>query len=184
MIIPDEITRTAVDKYCALARVIKENGSLAVMQINHAGRQSPNFIGGRIPFVRRPLSASATEVGQNSRDGILTNITNYILFQEAREMSEMDIADVTEKFMRGARLAHLSGFDGVQIHAAHGCKWHFLFDLDKHSLFRQSLQQIFLLNSCLAKRIFVRTSLDRRSPFFITFSLRSALRSHRSSSLE
>jgi 2,4-dienoyl-CoA reductase-like NADH-dependent reductase (Old Yellow Enzyme family) len=36
-------------------------------------------------------------------------------------MSLENIDDVVEAFVRGAKLAVLAGFDGVQLHAAHGC---------------------------------------------------------------
>jgi len=39
-------------------------------------------------------------------------------------MSISDIDDTVEGFVRGATVAHMSGFDGVQIHAAHGCEYH------------------------------------------------------------
>ena len=102
---------------------------LAILQLNHTGRQSPNFIGGRLPFVA-PLSASATRVGSSSRTAQSTSATaqwiSYLayalLFQRAREMTRSDIDEVISACMRGARLAVEAGFDGVQLHAAHGCE--------------------------------------------------------------
>ncbi len=37
-----------------------------------------------------------------------------------REMTKDDIQRITDAFGKGAELAHKSGFDGIQIHAAHG----------------------------------------------------------------
>lgn len=127
MLVPSTLTDSSIRKFAALAASIKspdgeENGSLAVMQISHAGRQSPNFLGGRVPFLQHPLSASATRVGGKAKGSVLNRALNALLFQEARAMTESDIVGVVDGFVRGARLAHRSGFDGVQLHAAHGCK--------------------------------------------------------------
>ena len=127
MLIPTTITDSSIRDFRVLASAIKspdgnENRTLAVMQISHAGRQSPNFIGGRIPFIRHPLSASATRVGRGTGGNVLTKALNRLLFPEARAMTEHDIDEAIAGFVRGANLAHLSGFDGVQLHAAHGCK--------------------------------------------------------------
>jgi 2,4-dienoyl-CoA reductase-like NADH-dependent reductase (Old Yellow Enzyme family) len=40
-------------------------------------------------------------------------------------MSLADIDDAVEAFVRGAKLAKLAGFDGIQLHAAHGCECFF-----------------------------------------------------------
>ena len=99
---------------------------LVIIQLNHTGRQSPNGLGGRWPFIQRPLSASATRVGSSceprQRNGSLTFIANTLLFQEARAMTEAEIKETVDSFVRGARLAHETGFDGIQLHAAHGCE--------------------------------------------------------------
>jgi len=42
------------------------------------------------------------------------------MFQKPQEMSRMDIDEVVEAFVRGAELAVKSGFDGIELHAAHG----------------------------------------------------------------
>jgi len=41
-------------------------------------------------------------------------------FPVPKEMTEADIVDVRQRFVRAAQLAEQSGFTGVQIHAAHG----------------------------------------------------------------
>lgn len=37
-------------------------------------------------------------------------------------MSLQDVDEVVTAFVRGARVALESGFDGIQLHAAHGCE--------------------------------------------------------------
>jgi len=75
------------------------------MQINHPGRQMPAALG------QPTLAPSAVPMtlGSFSRQ-----------FSPPRAMSETDIAEVKERFINTARLSQDLGFDGVQIHAAHG----------------------------------------------------------------
>lgn len=123
---------------------IRKNGkirSLAIMQLSHVGRQSPVLIGGRPPFIppvapspvavgSRTLAAkpssttsSSTQLpeeedlreGRNSSDPVFR-----ILFQVPREMTLDDIANVQLSFVTAALVALKSGFDGVQLHCAHG----------------------------------------------------------------
>jgi 2,4-dienoyl-CoA reductase-like NADH-dependent reductase (Old Yellow Enzyme family) len=92
------------------------------MQLSHAGRQSPNVLGGRRPFAP-PLSPSAIALGSGKKNkGFLSSLFHRLLFQVPQEMSLANIDDVVEGFVRGAKLAALTGFDGVQLHAAHGCE--------------------------------------------------------------
>ncbi len=75
------------------------------MQINHPGRQ---------------VFAS------NNRDAIAPSavpvaIEGYAhLFAQPRAMTDADIAEVIRRFADTAVLAEVVGFDGVQVHAAHG----------------------------------------------------------------
>ncbi|KAG2361859.1 hypothetical protein BDR07DRAFT_1358465 [Suillus spraguei] len=97
--------------------------TLAIMQLSHAGRQSANFIGGRLPFVP-PLAPSSIRVGaghtENRERGAVSDLMFHALFQVPTEMTTLDILYVQSSFVRGAVLAYKSGFDGVQLHAAHG----------------------------------------------------------------
>lgn len=97
----------------------RENGGvLAVMQLSHAGRQSINFIGGRA-ILRAPLAPSAVRV-QEKKVGWLSDALHALAFQTPRAMTMPDVDELVEAFSRGAKVAHMSGFDGVEIHAAHG----------------------------------------------------------------
>ncbi|KAH9482397.1 NADH-dependent flavin oxidoreductase iccG [Psilocybe cubensis] len=95
------------------------NRTLAIMQLNHAGRQSSNFIGGRRLF-QAPLAPSAIPLGTSGNPSFATRMLHSLLFQTPNEMTESDIEEVVEGFTRGAVVAQKAGFDGVQLHAAHG----------------------------------------------------------------
>ncbi|CDO76924.1 hypothetical protein BN946_scf185006.g6 [Trametes cinnabarina] len=94
---------------------------LALLQLSHSGRQSLNFLGGRLPF-EPPLAPSPIRLGHAhaAKDGWFSRLLHQLAYQVPREMTHADIQVVIAQFVRGARLAVESGFDGVQIHAAHG----------------------------------------------------------------
>lgn len=136
MVIPSLITEETLQPFRALAAAmhnkhpclgsadtnIRDPRTLAIMQLSHAGRQSANIIGGRFPFVP-PLGPSPIAVGHDSLDTSRpSKILHRLLFQTPRPMSSADIDDVVLAFVRGSEVAVHAGFDGVQLHVAHGCE--------------------------------------------------------------
>lgn len=134
LVLPDSLTPDALRPFAQLSAAIhgSENQShhyssssrrtraLAIMQLSHAGRQSPLILGGRPPF-SAPLGPSAVPLG-TKQQGVLGGMLYSLLFQTPRAMTASAIDDVVDRFVRGARLAHASSFDGVQLHASHGCE--------------------------------------------------------------
>jgi 2,4-dienoyl-CoA reductase-like NADH-dependent reductase (Old Yellow Enzyme family) len=99
-----------------------QTSTLAIMQLNHSGRQSASFLGGRSPFTA-PLAPSAVRVGHDAKNqGILDGLVYWLMFQTPKAMIDGDIDEVVDQFIHGARLSHESGFDGVELHASHGCE--------------------------------------------------------------
>ncbi|WP_024600344.1 NADH:flavin oxidoreductase/NADH oxidase family protein [Pseudoalteromonas sp. TAE56] len=96
---------TDITAFAELARLSKQNNCKVVMQINHPGRQVFKKMGGKV------LSASsvALNMGKHSH-----------LFGVPRAMTQTDIDDVITRFTQTALQAEKAGFNGVQIHAAHG----------------------------------------------------------------
>lgn len=84
-----------------LADVIHRNGSKSVMQINHAGSAANQEITGNTPL--GPSAAAHPRTG---------NIP--------RELTRGEIADIVDAFGNAARRTKEAGFDGVEIHSAHG----------------------------------------------------------------
>lgn len=87
------------------AAVAHSNGARIWMQINHPGRQVFRRMGGR----NLAPSAVGLELGKHSS-----------LFEVPKAMSEEDIEDVIQRFTDTAVQAERAGFDGVEVHAAHG----------------------------------------------------------------
>lgn len=86
-----------------LADIIHHNGSKAVMQINHAGSQTSNNITGV-----SPVAPSAVQNPRLPKGEI------------PKELSKDEIQVIIESFKAAALRVKLAGFDGVEIHSAHG----------------------------------------------------------------
>ena len=96
---------TNLTSFIDLARLSKTNDTKIWMQINHPGRQVFKKMGGKV------LSPSdvALNMGKHSA-----------MFCSPKPMDESEIQDVIQRFTTTATLAEQAGFDGVEIHAAHG----------------------------------------------------------------
>ncbi|MDR2308304.1 MAG: NADH:flavin oxidoreductase/NADH oxidase family protein [Paucimonas sp.] len=92
-------------RFSEWARVGRAQGAQFWMQINHPGRQMQASLG---QDTVAP-SAVALEMGGLSK-----------LFALPRALDEAGIAEVIQRFARTAALAEQAGFNGVQVHAAHG----------------------------------------------------------------
>lgn len=99
-----------------LSNGIHQYGSLAIVQIFHGGARSPEKVTGK-----QPWSASAHSVTGSDKT------------TEVREATEEDIENVTEAFTAAALRALAAGFDGVELHGAHGYLLHqFLSTFTNH----------------------------------------------------
>ncbi|MGP9543934.1 NADH:flavin oxidoreductase/NADH oxidase family protein [Psychrobacter sp. AOP7-B1-25] len=89
----------------AWANAAKHNNTQVWMQLNHPGRQVYAAMGGDV------LSPSdvAVDLGKHSH-----------LFGKPRAMTGQDIEQLIQRFADSAVKVEQAGFDGVQVHAAHG----------------------------------------------------------------
>ncbi len=83
-----------------MAKAVHDNGGKIVMQLAHSGLTASPDLTGQEPIGPSPLQDPDVPPGL--------------------EMSESDIARVVAAFAAGAKRAQSAGFDGVQIHGAHG----------------------------------------------------------------
>lgn len=93
------------DGFRRLAEAAKAHGSLIVGQVSHPGRQVPEFVN------PHPISASDVQL-----EGQVMGLT----FGKPRAMEQKDIDDVVEGFAHTAEYLHKAGYDGIQLHGAHG----------------------------------------------------------------
>lgn len=84
-----------------LADGIKSYGSKAIIQLFHAGRQAHTIITGVQPVAPSAIACSTVK-------------------DVPRELSLTEIRDIRDKFIAAAGYAYMAGFDGVELHAAHG----------------------------------------------------------------
>ena len=96
---------TDLTPFIEWAKLSKTNNTKIWMQINHPGRQVFKKMGGKV------LSPSdvALDMGKHSA-----------MFSAPKPMDEDEIQDVVQRFTITAQRAEQAGFDGVEIHAAHG----------------------------------------------------------------
>ena len=94
-----------ISKYRELVNHVHQNGAKIAMQINHCGRQTTKEMTGT-----QPIAPSA--------------VKDKSLLVMPREMTEEDIERIIEAFAQAARRVKESGFDGIQLHGAHGFVFH------------------------------------------------------------
>jgi len=86
-----------IEGHTRLATTIKSNNSLAVIQLHHAGMRSPEA-----EIHQQPVSASAIEK------------------HNARGLSLSEVQQLRDDFIASAIRAQKSGYDGAEVHGAHG----------------------------------------------------------------
>ncbi|MCG0275984.1 MAG: FAD-dependent oxidoreductase [Thermosediminibacteraceae bacterium] len=94
------------DKYIAglfeLAEAVHSYGTKIFMQIHHAGRQTtPGVIEGLQPVAPSPIPCGFLGV-------------------QPRELTLDEIEGIIQKFVNAAVRAKIAGFDGIELHGAHG----------------------------------------------------------------
>ncbi len=86
-----------VEGLTRLAAAIKHSGSLAIVQLHHAGMRAPATLTGTQPV----CPSDDAETG-------------------ARALELAEVEQLVEDFVAAAQRAERAGFDGVEIHGAHG----------------------------------------------------------------
>ncbi|MGC8704679.1 MAG: NADPH dehydrogenase NamA [Athalassotoga sp.] len=81
-----------------LVDLVHDSGSKIAIQLAHAGRKSK--------ATENPIAPSAIRYSEN--------------YSHPREMKKSEIKEMIDKFSLAAKRADLAGFDGIEIHAAHG----------------------------------------------------------------
>ncbi|CAJ0548424.1 Ff.00g020370.m01.CDS01 [Fusarium sp. VM40] len=99
------------------ASASKSEGTPTVVQISHPGRQSPAGAGTR-GFFEKTLAPSAVPLRLGK--GLFSAVVSALLFGTPRAMTIAEILDVQDRFVKTAVLAAEAGFDGIELHAAHG----------------------------------------------------------------
>lgn len=96
-----------LDRFQKLAEIAQAGGSKLWMQINHPGRQVFGYIS------EVPVAPSAVKVQIPGR--MLAKV-----FGTPRALTSDEIKRIIDRFIMGAKLAEKAGFNGVEVHSAHG----------------------------------------------------------------
>ncbi|MFH1241722.1 MAG: FAD-dependent oxidoreductase [Pseudomonadota bacterium] len=93
------------DKYIPgltrLTQSVKSAGAKIVLQLIHCGRQASSALCGGQPVAPSPIPCP-------------------VIQEMPRELSTEEITGIVERFVDAAQRAKEAGFDGVEVHAAHG----------------------------------------------------------------
>lgn len=84
-----------------MAAAIRRHGAVASIQLHHAGRQTNSTVTGHELIAPSPVACPIKQ-------------------ETPREMTPEDIARAVEWYAAGARRAMKAGFDGIEVHGAHG----------------------------------------------------------------
>lgn len=86
------------------ASVSKKSDSQIWVQLNHPGKQTPKYL------TPEPVGPSAIPLAPPLD----------AMFNQCRELKDEEIKDIISRFAHAAEVCKQVGFDGVQIHGAHG----------------------------------------------------------------
>jgi 2,4-dienoyl-CoA reductase-like NADH-dependent reductase (Old Yellow Enzyme family) len=100
-----EFSGLRFERFRELATAGKAKGNLIIAQVGHPGRQTPGNL------QPNPISASDVQ---------LTSSSLGSGFGKPRAATEEDIANVIDGFAHAAEYLEKAGFDGIELHGAHG----------------------------------------------------------------
>lgn len=112
---PGIYTQAHIDGWKKTTEAIHQQGGKAFIQLWHVGRRSHESITGE-----QIVSASAIKEADQVFGPLPQGGFGMIETGMPREMSLDDIQNTISDFVQAARNAMEAGFDGVEIHAAHG----------------------------------------------------------------
>jgi len=101
-------------------------GVKSIMQISHPGRQSPVAATGWFPSRKMtnnstyPVAPTSGSEARMLLPGCLGRFLGSLLIKPARELQREELPKIVQQFAATAKLAEEAGFDGIEIHAAHG----------------------------------------------------------------
>ena len=104
-----------IEKWKRYANVCQSHGTPAIVQINHAGRQSPS---GKRSFRKRAIAPSPVPLSVSNN--IVVRTLQRLALGTPDEMTRAQIDEVVEKFVEAAQIMALAGFAGVELHGSHG----------------------------------------------------------------
>jgi len=141
-----------------LAEAIKSYGAKAVLQIAHGGRQTD------------PSKMGMTPVGPSAiPDPLLSSSIGHPNW--VRELDQDEIQEIIQSFADAARRTQMAGFDGVEIHGAHGyllCQFLSPYSNHRNDMYGGDLNSRARMPLETVDR--VRSTVGKDYPIFYRFS--------------
>ncbi|MDB1125010.1 alkene reductase [Vibrio algarum] len=116
---PGIYTEEHIEGWKKVTQAVHEEGGKIFIQLWHVGRRSHSDISGM-----QPLAPAAIKIADQVFGPLPEGGFGMIETETPREMTLQDIKDTTAAFVQAAKNAIEAGFDGIEVHAAHG----YLFD--------------------------------------------------------
>ncbi|MTI13580.1 alkene reductase [Sansalvadorimonas verongulae] len=112
---PGIYTKAHIDGWKLTTDAVHQKGGKVFIQLWHVGRRSHTDIAGETP-----VSASAVKDPDQVYGPLPDGSFGMVETSTPRAMTEDDIQSTIEDFVQAAKNAMDAGFDGVEIHGAHG----------------------------------------------------------------
>ncbi|MBY5991378.1 alkene reductase [Ferrimonas balearica] len=112
---PGIYTQAQIDGWKQVTDAVHAEGGKVFIQLWHVGRRSHDSIAGE-----QPVSASAIKEPDQVFGPLPEGGFGMIETAVPRALSEADIAQTIADFVQAAKNAMAAGFDGVELHGAHG----------------------------------------------------------------
>lgn len=114
---PGIYTQAHIDGWKKTTKAVHEKGGKIFIQLWHVGRRSHDSIAGE-----QPVSPSNIKVPDKVYGPDNSSETGYGMIETSvpRAMTLDDIESTIDDFVQGAKNAIKAGFDGVELHGAHG----------------------------------------------------------------
>ncbi|MCC9651053.1 alkene reductase [Vibrio sp. MA64] len=116
---PGIYTEEHIEGWRKVTQAVHEEGGKIFIQLWHVGRRSHSSISGE-----QPLAPSSIKVPDKVFGPLPEGGFGMVETEAPREMTLQDIESTIADFVQAAKNSVEAGFDGVEIHAAHG----YLFD--------------------------------------------------------
>lgn len=114
---PDSPSSPHIEKWKEWAKIAQSGGTPCIVQLAHPGRMSPAGAGDR-PAEMAALCPSSVPVKLGDKWLDRMAVQSLLGTPKAMELHEIDRAVADWK--RGAHVAEVAGFKGIQLHGAHG----------------------------------------------------------------
>lgn len=115
---PGIYSQQQVEGWKLITENVHKAGGKIFLQLWHVGRVSSAKVNGLLPIAPSAIAAKNTNVyifNSTADDDAI-----FVPVDEPKEMTRVDIENVIDEFVQGAKNAIKAGFDGVEIHGANG----------------------------------------------------------------